>query len=88
MERRRRMGVKLTKKVMKDVVKDRTYHEESLITSIFEIEAMLNSRPFLPCSNDATDFDAIAPNNFIIKNFDNFAPGDFKEGHISSKKKN
>ena len=50
--------VKLTKKAMKAVMKDRTYHEESLITLLCEIEAMLNSRPLLPWSNDLSDFDA------------------------------
>ena len=79
--------VKLTKKAMKAVMKDRTYHEESLITLLCEIEAMLNSRPLLPCSNDPSDFDALTPNDFIIKKFDNFAPGDFNEDDISSRKK-
>ena len=79
--------VKLTKKAMKAVMKDRTYHEESLITLLCEIEAMLNSRPLLPCSNDPSDFDALTPNDFIIEKFDNFAPGDFNEDDISSRKK-
>ena len=67
-------------------MKDRTYHEESLITLLCEIEAMLNSRPLLPSSNDPSDFDALTPNNFIIKRFDNFPPGDFNEDNISSRK--
>ena len=33
--------VKLTKKAMKAVMKDRTYHEESFITLLCKIEAML-----------------------------------------------
>ena len=79
--------VKLTKKAMKAVIKDRTYHEESLITLIREIKTMLNCRPLLPCSNDPIDFDELTPNNFIIKKFVNFAPGDFNEDDISSRKK-
>ena len=78
--------VKLTKKAMKAVMKDRTYHEKSLITLPCEIEAMLNSRPILPCRNDPSDFDALNP-DFIIKKFDNFAPGDFNEDDISSRNK-
>ena len=79
--------VKLTKKAMKAVMKDRTYHKEPLITLLCEIEAMLNSGPLLPCSNDPSDFDALTPNDFIIKKFDNFAPGYFNEDNISSRKK-
>ena len=61
------MMVKLTMKV---VMKDRTYHGESLITLIYKIETMLNSRPLLPCSIDLSDFDALTPNDFIIKKFE------------------
>ena len=79
--------VKLTKKTMKAVMKNRTYHEESLITLLCEIETMLNSRPLLPCCNDPSDFDALIPNDFIIKKFHNFAPGDFNKDDISLRKK-
>ena len=78
--------VKLTKKAMKPVMEGRTYHEESLIILLCEIEVMLNSRPLSPCSNDLTDFDALTPNDFIIKKFYNFAPVDFNEDDISSRK--
>ena len=79
--------VKLTKKVMKAVLKDRVYHEESLITLLCETEAMLNTRPLLPCSNDPSNFEVLTPNNFIIKKFDNFATGDFNQGDMGSWKK-
>ena len=79
--------VELTKKVMKAVIKNRTYREESLITLFCEIKAMLNSIPLLPCSNDPSDFDELTSNNFIIKKFVNFAPVDFNEDHISSREK-
>ena len=79
--------VKPTKKGMKAVMKARVYHEESLITLLWETEAMLNSWPLLPCSNNPSDFDALTPNNFIVKKFDNFAPDDFNEDDISSRKK-
>ena len=68
--------VKIPKKAMNVVMKDRTYHKESLITLLYDIEAMLNS----------FDFDALTPKDFIIKKFNNFAPGDFNEDGISSRK--
>ena len=57
-------------------MKDRTYYEDAIITLLSEIEALLNSLPLLPCNNDFSDFDALAPNDVIIKKFENFAPGD------------
>ena len=78
--------VKLTKKAMEAVLKDRTYHEESLITLHCKIEAKLNSRLLLLCSSNPSDFDALTPNEFIIKKFYNFVPGDFNEDNTSSRK--
>ena len=77
--------VELTKKVMKAVIKNRTYREESLVTLLCEIKAMLNSIPLLPCSNYPSD--ELTSNNFIIKKFVNFAPVDFNEDDISSREK-
>ena len=48
---------------------------------------MLNSRSLLRCINDPINFDAMTPNEFIIKKFDNFSLGDFNEEDISSRKK-
>ena len=48
---------------------------------------MLNSRPLLPCSNASSDFGTLITNDFIIKKFNNFPPGDFNEDEISSRKK-
>ena len=79
--------VKLIKKALKAVIKNRTYHEESLITLLCQTEAMLNSRPLLQCSNDPSDFGALTSNDFIIKKFDNFATCDFNKNDISSRKK-
>ena len=68
-------------------MKDRTYHEEPLVTLMCEVESMLNNRPLLPCSNDPNDFSVLTPNDFVIKKFDNYAPGDFNESDDSSRKK-
>ena len=68
-------------------MKDRTYHEEPLTTLLCKIEVMSNSRSLLPCSKHPSDIDALTPNDFIIKQFDNFAPSDFNKDKISSRKK-
>ena len=47
---------------------------------------MLKSRPLIPCSNDPNDFDALTPNDFIIKKFDDFLPRNLKDDDISSRK--
>ena len=52
---------------MKTTLKDITYDDESLITLLCEIKAMLNSRPLLPCINDPNGFGALNCNDFIIK---------------------
>ena len=44
--------IKLPKRAMKTRTNDRTYHKESLITILCEIECILNSRPLSPCSDD------------------------------------
>ena len=44
---------------MKAILKDKTCDGESLITLFCKIEAVLNSRPSLPCSNDPSDFDTL-----------------------------
>ena len=69
--------IKLSKRALKTVTNDKTYHEESLITIPCEIECILNSRPLLPCIDDPNDFEALTPNNFLIKRFDNHSPGIF-----------
>ena len=60
--------IKLSKRALKTVTNDKTYHEESLITILCEITIL---------SDDPNDFEALTPNNFLIKRFDNHSPGIF-----------
>jgi len=69
--------VKLTKRALKTVTKNRPVYEENLITFLTEVEATLNSRPLTSLSDDSNDFNVITPNNFIIgKNSSVFSSGD------------
>ena len=69
--------IKLSKRALKTVTNHKTYQEESLITILCEIKCILNSRSLLPCSYDPNYFEALTPNNFLIKRFDNHSPGIF-----------
>ena len=69
--------IKLSKRALKTVTNDKTYHEESLIAILCEIECILNSIPLLPCSDNPNDFEALTPNNVLIKKFENHSPGIF-----------
>ena len=71
---------------MEAVMKGITYYEESLITLLSEIEALLNSVPLLPCNNDFSDFDALTPYDIIMKKFENFTPGDLTKTILVSEK--
>ena len=56
--------VKLTKRSLKLVLKDRRVYEESLRTFLIDVEFTLNSRLLLPLSDDIDDLDALTPIHF------------------------
>ena len=58
--------VKLTKKCITIVLRDRTLSEETLQTFLTEVESILNCRPLTHISNDTEDLDPLTPNHFLI----------------------
>lgn len=58
--------VKSVKRHYKIVTRNQSLTYEKLNTLMIEIEAMLNSRPITPMTNDATDFEALTPGHFLI----------------------
>ena len=58
--------VKLTKKALKTIVKDRLFTEEALSTFLTEGESIINSRPLTPASDDIEDLEPIAPNHLLF----------------------
>ena len=58
--------IKLTKRSLKSVLKDRPVYEEPLRTFLIDVKFTLNSRPLLPLSDDINDLHALTPNHFLI----------------------
>ena len=58
--------VKLTKKSLKAIMKDRTVTEETLSTFLTEVESIVNSRPLTASSDDINDLLPLTPNHFLI----------------------
>lgn len=59
-------AVKSTKYHLKRILKDVILTYEELTTITVQIEAVLNSRPLCPLSDDATDYSALTPGHFLI----------------------
>ncbi|XP_011859181.1 PREDICTED: uncharacterized protein LOC105556699 [Vollenhovia emeryi] len=59
-------AVKSTKFHLRRILKDTTLTYEELTTVTVQIEAVLNSRPLCPLSDDATDYTALTPGHFLI----------------------
>ena len=59
-------GIRSTKYHLKRVLNDHALTFEELSTLCAKIEAILNSRPLSPLSNDANEFNALTPAHFLI----------------------
>ena len=78
--------VKITKKSLKAVVRDRMLHEDALTTVLCEVESILNSRPLTEISDDVNDFEALTPNHILItRSNPNLYVGGITEKDLSSR---
>lgn len=59
-------GIKTMKHHLIRVIENRTFDYEQLCTVLCKIEAVVNSRPITPMSNDPNDLRALTPGHFLI----------------------
>ena len=57
---------KITKKVLKTVVRDSLFTEKILATYLTKIESVINGRALIPISDDVNDMEALTPNHFLL----------------------
>ena len=57
--------VKLTKRRLKAITRDRLFKEEALSNYLTEVQAVLNNRPPTSISDDVTDLEPLTPNHFL-----------------------
>lgn len=60
-------GVKAMKYLLKRVVGETRLTYEEMTTFLAEAEAIMNSRPMCPLSDDPKDFQALTPSHFLIE---------------------
>ncbi|GFX53393.1 integrase catalytic domain-containing protein [Trichonephila clavipes] len=60
-------GIKSLKYHLKRVICNSILSHEEFLTLVVQIEAVLNSRPICPLSNNPNDVETLTPSNFLVE---------------------
>ena len=66
--------VKVTKRALKAVIKERTFTDDALYTFMTEEESTVNSRPLTNVSDNIDDYKVLTPNHFLLGRRSNNTP--------------
>ena len=58
--------VKVTKRALKTIIKERTFTDDTLYIIMTEVESTVNSRPLANVSGNIDDYEALTPNHFLL----------------------
>ena len=58
--------VKVTKRALKTIIKERTFTDDTLYIIMTEVESTVNSRPLENVSDNIDDYEALTPNHFLL----------------------
>ena len=66
--------VKVTKRALKAVIKERTFTDDALYTIMTEVESTVNSRPLTNAFDNIDDYEALTSNHFLLEQRSNNTP--------------
>lgn len=76
------------RKALNSTVKEQVLDEESLQTVLWEVEAMINSRPITSASNDPNDLEALMPNHLsLLETKPALSPGWFDRDDLYARRR-
>ena len=80
--------IRSVRKIFNAILKEQNLIEESLVTLMCEVEAILNNRPLTKFSHDSNDLQALTPNHLLLlRTGPSFPPGMFsREDQYSNKR--
>lgn len=79
--------IRTVRKILVAVLKEQTLTDDSLVTLMCEIEAVINSRPLTTVSSDYQDLIPLTPNNLLTIKGDSMIVGKFDSSDVYCKRR-